>query len=90
MAKYRLKPIVVEADQVTEDMVSNSPRSEKICTEDGVTMIISYTREGVWIDTLKESAFVNVGDWIITGLNGEKFKCKQEFVEKLLEKQIES
>ncbi len=51
MAKYRKKPVVIEAEQLTETI--------EIPTTEG-------TMTG------------NPGDWLITGVKGEKYPCKDD------------
>lgn len=51
MAKYRKKPVTIEAVQLTE-------------------RIEIETLEGVMVG--------NPGDWLITGVAGEKYPCKDE------------
>jgi hypothetical protein len=58
MAKYRKKPIVIEAEQLDERMSIS-------------------TLEGVMVG--------NVGDWLITGVNGEVYPCKNDIFLKTYE-----
>lgn len=58
MAKYRKKPIVVEAE-----------RTDKT--------VVIHTREG--------DMTASPGDYIITGVNGEKYPCKPDTFEKIYE-----
>lgn len=58
MAKYRKKPIVIEAEQLTQRTSIS-------------------TLEGVMIG--------NVGDWLITGVNGEVYPCKNDIFLKTYE-----
>lgn len=51
MAKYRKKPVVIEAYQTEKEIV---------------------------IDTLEAQMKANVGDWIITGVAGERYPCKPD------------
>lgn len=37
------------------------------------------------IETLEGVMHANVGDWIITGINGEKYPCKPDIFEKTYE-----
>ena len=39
-----------------------------------------------WIDTLEGGHIVCPGDWVITGVNGERYSCKPEIFEKTYEK----
>lgn len=41
-----------------------------------------------WIDTLEGGHTVCPGDWIITGVNGERYPCKPDIFEKTYEKVI--
>jgi hypothetical protein len=58
MAKYRKKPVVVDAYQ---------------------------TNIEVDIETLEGVMHASVGDYIITGVNGEKYPCKPDIFEKTYE-----
>lgn len=76
MAKYRKRPIIVEAEQWFPGKAVDGVYYE------GSRPSIS-TLEGVFI--------VTVGDWIITGIEGERYPCKPsvfettyELVEKML------
>lgn len=58
MAKYRKKPIVVEAE-----------RTDKT--------VVIHAREG--------DMTASPGDYIITGINGDKYPCKPDTFEKIYE-----
>ena len=58
MAKYRKKPIVIDAYQ-----------------SDYIVEIV----------TLEGTMTANHGDWIITGVNGEKYPCKPDIFKKTYE-----
>jgi hypothetical protein len=62
MAKYRKKPVVVEASRLTV-----------------VTLV--HTLEG----TMQG----NVGDWLITGIEGEQYPCRADIFEKTYEPVVE-
>lgn len=59
MAKYRKKPVVVDAYQTDKEMN---------------------------IETLEGVMHASVGDYIITGVNGEKYPCKPDIFEKTYDK----
>ena len=65
MPKFRKKPIVITAEQFFADALS---------WPDGVTS--SRT-----IVTLEGEHIVSEGDWIITGIKGEKYPCKPDIFE---------
>jgi hypothetical protein len=70
MAKFRKKPVVIEATQFLLD----APRPEGVCEGDLCTPLQGlphvHTLEGL----LKVSDF----DWIITGVKGERYPCKPD------------
>lgn len=43
------------------------------------------TDKGVYINTLEGRMYAHPGDWIITGVNGEKYPCKPDIFEKTYE-----
>lgn len=59
MAKYRKKPVIIEAYQTDKEMI---------------------------IHTLEGDMKASIGDYIITGLRGEKYPCKPDIFEKSYEK----
>lgn len=65
MAKFRKKPVVIEAVQF-----------------DGQHLIEGVSREpnatDGYIDTLEGRMTVSPGDWVITGIKGEKCPCKPD------------
>jgi len=58
MAKYRKKPVVIEAYQTNVELD---------------------------IETLEGVLHASVGDYIITGVNGERYPCKPDIFEKTYE-----
>lgn len=58
MSKFRKKPVVIEAELITEEMT---------------------------IRTLEGDMLGRVGDWLITGVNGEQYPCKPDIFEKTYE-----
>jgi len=67
--KFRKKPIVIEAMQFWENSPDGWPLG--ICTENG----------DFFIETLEGDLHVSEGDWIITGVKGEKYPCKPDIFE---------
>jgi hypothetical protein len=67
--KFRKKPVVIEATQFL------------INTPDGWPVGVykdSESPTGYQIDTLEGSHQVTEGDWIITGVKGERYPCKPD------------
>ena len=86
--KFRKKPVVIEAVQLTEDIVEHY-LFDKLKLPDG--LILSLARynpqnrtieyAGFHIETLEGKMEAKVGDWIITGVNGEHYPCKPDIFE---------
>jgi hypothetical protein len=55
MAKYRKKPVIIDAVRITRQIT---------------------------IETLEGIMLGNVGDWLITGVNGEQYPCKDDVFQK--------
>lgn len=68
MAKYRKKPVVVEAVQWFPDRTV-----EGVCT----CPSDEYGRVP-HVHTLEGALRVSSGDWIITGVKGERYPCKPD------------
>ena len=86
MAKYRKKPIVIEAEQWLPKKENWPGRAAP--DELGVVWYFDATgtiAEGK-IDTPEGQHQVAIGDWIITGIKGEKYPCKPDIFEQTYEK----
>jgi hypothetical protein len=70
MAKYRKKPVVIEAQQYTRNGL-DAERVAEWCNGD-------QTNEGCIIHTLEGDHLANYGDWIIKGIKGEFYPCKND------------
>ena len=71
MAKFRKRPVVIEAEQWRPGV-----RIEGMVLDDDGNPVI---------ETLEGSMRVSPGDWIITGINSEKYPCKPDIFEKTYE-----
>lgn len=81
MAKYRKKPIIVEATQFFSD---KKPWPAGVlwarpCPDIKIT-------NAPWIKTLEGWHKVSNGDWIITDIKGEQYPCKPDIFEQTYEK----
>lgn len=82
MARFRKKPIVIEATQWFEH--GDHPAVEKKDRADDV-LCIKCCRHMIFhgsVETLEGEMRVCPGDWIITGVNGEIYPCKPDIFEK--------
>lgn len=83
MAKYRKKPVVIEAEQFDAMMNPMPDIVHAWPDEKGV-----QPRDMSWgyMETLEGRFHVMQGDWIITGIKGEKYPCKPDIFEATYEK----
>lgn len=78
MAKYRKKPVVIDAEQFFPD---NKPWPVGVTTDPN-------SPTGYSIGTLENVAQgheVTAGDWIITGTQGERYPCKADIFRTIYE-----
>lgn len=74
MPKFRKKPVVVEATQWFPGVEIEGVFSEKPPRE-------SHPNGHAHIQTLEGLMDVSPGDWVITGVKGEKYPCKPDIFE---------
>ena len=78
MAKFRKKPVVIEAVQHFDNMGQQTmewPRWLISAITDGV---IYAKGQATFIQTLEGNMRVTDGDWIIQGVQGEIYPCKPD------------
>lgn len=88
MAKYRKKPVVIEAKQFTTNNEVGSPIMDAICNwaNQGKDKPNAWHNgTDIYIQTLEGEMRATVGDFIIQGVNGEFYPCKPEIFEKTYE-----
>lgn len=74
MAKYRKKPVVIEATQIN----TREEAEKHTCT--GGPGCKGRGPDGAWphIHTLEGDHTWTPGDWLITGVKGERYFCKPD------------
>lgn len=72
MMKFRKKPVVIEAVQIT-DQTFDAPHPND---EHVPGVVYDPVQRCVFIETLEGVMRGDVGDWIITGVAGEHYPCK--------------
>lgn len=86
MAKFRKKPVVIDAKQFWPD---KKPWPEGVDVRPGVVVVRDAERpltDAWWIETLEGPFQVMPGDWIITGVKGERYPCKPDIFEATYDK----
>lgn len=90
MAKYRKKPVVIEAEVYQpglEDGFYCNAEKCRCCVEqfNPAPLICENCvdmRDRVpYLDTLEGKHFIREGDYIITGIKGERYPCKPDIFE---------
>jgi hypothetical protein len=81
MAKYRKKPVVIEAVQFDGNNIFS------ICDFMQTNISNIYVDGALVIPTLEGPLRASPGDYIIKGINGEFYPCKPDIFEKTYEKE---
>ena len=81
--KFRKKPVVIEAKQITDmgRLVSISVWLDAF----GVGNVIDLKEETLGIQTLEGMMTASMGDWVIQGVQGEFYPCKPDIFEQTYE-----
>ena len=75
MKKYRKKPVVIEAVQLD---ITNLPKVMEWCSGQYYSQPPMRTISGITIQTLEGQMIGQFGDWIIKGIMGEFYPCKDD------------
>lgn len=97
MAKYRKKPVVIEAEQLTwenwstiAEFITPEYFDHGVYLDDETFEVLPEDKTsntiGVIIKTLEGSHLARQGDFIIKGVNGEFYPCKPDIFEKTYER----
>lgn len=94
MAKYRKKPVEIEAFQYTGHLRDYNgifcvPEWAADAFYNGTLMFMSFSPSRMcelYVKTLEGDMCARVGDYIIKGVNGELYPCKPDIFEKTYEK----
>ena len=84
--KYRKKPVVIDAEIYKpglEDGVECLSDVFYLCQADCGPWCCGYTP---YIETLEGKMAISEGDYIITGVKGERYPCKPDIFEMTYEK----
>jgi hypothetical protein len=82
MAKFRKKPVVVDAWKLE----FNNHCRDAICEiANNPAVIYPGPDGGIYINTLEGKMYAATGDYIIKGDNGEFYPCKPDIFEKTYE-----
>lgn len=87
MARYRKKPVVIEAVQVTDEWFDGAHPNPLHPADRRLTY--NPLKRVVVVQTLEGPLTAQVGDWLITGVKGELYPCKPDIFEATYEKVVE-
>jgi len=82
MKKYRKKPVIIEAVQVTNTTFDKEHPNPKHISG----LKYDLVNKKVYIQTLEGIMTASLDDWIIKGIKGEFYPCKPDIFEALYEK----
>jgi len=82
MPKFRKKPVVIEAEQFTDE---NKDRVFNWMTGNRAPDFNEAGEPVLKIQTLEGVMAANLGDWIIKGVKGEFYPCKPDIFEQTYE-----
>lgn len=87
MAKYRKKPVVVEAFQYDGDFKGSNgyfyvPRWAEDALNNGTLYYDENEPWELFVKTLEGAMHVSVNDYLILGINKEIYPCKPDIFEK--------
>lgn len=92
MAKYRKKPVVIEAEvfkrgmedglHFKDDLSDFAKKNLKGFEVGDVHDTVVYP----YIETLEGKMYISPGDYVITGIEGERYPCKPDIFEATYEK----
>ena len=80
--KFRKKPVVIEAMQLTSE---NRDEVMNFVTSNNCYPDFEGREPILKIQTLEGDMTAKLGDWIIKGVNGEFYPCKNDIFEKTYE-----
>lgn len=80
--KFRKKPVVIEAIQLTKE---NVVEVLSFCNSSGNIVASNEDEMGISILTLEGTMTANTGDYIIKGVKGEFYPCKPDIFEQTYE-----
>lgn len=87
MAKYRKRPVMIEAVQFTPELAlamlrDNVPGPFGLAISSGSwserNNTLHEAQTYITIDTLEGAMRCSVGDWVIRGVSGELYPCKPD------------
>lgn len=83
MPKFRKVPVMVDAIQITDEWFDGDHPNDLHPADRRITYVPG--NRVVVIETIEGNMTAGVGDWIITGVEGEVYPCKDSIFKKTYE-----
>jgi hypothetical protein len=87
--RYRKKPVVITARQFETNNETGDKNMNDLCiwmNQGRDQMVAWHNGTYIFIQTLEGEMKAQVGDWIIQGVNGEFYPCRNDIFQKTYEK----
>jgi len=81
MARYRKKPVEIDAWQYHGQLLANCNCPHWLFNEGAVSEVRENGKLALEITTLEGTMRAGIGDWIIKGIKGELYPCKPDIFE---------
>lgn len=78
MAKFRKKPVVIEAMQYDGQNGADITAWAHLSLPPEANAVITQDYQRLRVRTLEGPLFAAIGDWIIRGVKGEFYPCKPD------------
>jgi len=85
MAKFRKRPVVIEAFQINKETPGNDTPEWLMKAFDSGNAKVNEQGLGVDLKTLEGVMLGSWGDWVIQGVSGEIYPCKPDIFDKTYE-----
>jgi len=85
--KFRKKPVIIDAVQWHPGIKIKGVKKHKGCEYRMCPVCGGASKDQTitYMPTLEGNMYVQDGDWIITGIKGERYPCKPDIFEKTYE-----
>lgn len=85
MAKFRKKPVVIQAVQYIKGQTTLKEIREGLALNGGELLPLRFGPQHTIIDTPEGTTEVSDGDWIVKGIKGEFYPVKPDIFEETYE-----
>jgi hypothetical protein len=73
---FKKKPVIIKAFKITKEFFTDCKMNEEVVP--GVHVILTYSHPYLVVMTLEGMMTAQIGDWLIQGVKGEYYPCKDD------------